>query len=309
MRSSWLDEGKPLTHTLIRTAAIPLTCLVLAILGLASVFAASASDEGPPGTIAEVRGTFVRDDGVEVAVSILVDTALADPHEALAQTAPGVVVADQQAGMAEAAHVRWMIWADEDIPVSLSYNPAGALGGVEAERALEYGIDTWNSAGGHRFRMQYDGRTDRSANACDTGAPQDFSLTITWGGNLPTGVLARTCAYTLQVPDGRQATEMDMTFSSKIKWTTADETPDDSYDFYSTMLHELGHVIGLDHSATEDAVMLARLGAGTQRRTLSSDDVAGIRALYPGPATPPSPSPTARPQLPLSLTVVGVGRD
>jgi hypothetical protein len=63
-----------------------------------------------------------------------------------------------------------------------------------------------------------------------------------------------------------------------------------SYDLESTFVHEIGHMLGLDHSGVLGATMQPRQGTnGTYdlpnftTRTLSSDDVAGVRALY-GPA-------------------------
>jgi len=60
-----------------------------------------------------------------------------------------------------------------------------------------------------------------------------------------------------------------------------------SYDLESTFVHEIGHLLGLEHSAVLGASMQPRQATnGTldlpylATRTLSSDDVAGIRAVY-----------------------------
>jgi hypothetical protein len=65
----------------------------------------------------------------------------------------------------------------------------------------------------------------------------------------------------------------------------------DSYDLESTFVHEIGHMLGLEHSGVLAASMQPRQGTngtynlpGITTRTLSSDDVAGIRAIY-GPRT------------------------
>ncbi|MCA1633387.1 MAG: matrixin family metalloprotease [Acidobacteria bacterium] len=60
-----------------------------------------------------------------------------------------------------------------------------------------------------------------------------------------------------------------------------------SYDLESTFVHEIGHMLGLEHSAVLAASMQPRQGVnGTfdlpaqAVRTLSSDDVAGLRSIY-----------------------------
>jgi hypothetical protein len=60
-----------------------------------------------------------------------------------------------------------------------------------------------------------------------------------------------------------------------------------SYDLESTFVHEIGHMLGLEHSGVLAASMQPRQGVnGTNNlpaqtvRTLSSDDIAGIRSIY-----------------------------
>ena len=53
-------------------------------------------------------------------------------------------------------------------------------------------------------------------------------------------------------------------------------------DLETVALHELGHALGLDHSADRSAVMFASYGG--IRRTLGQDDLNGIEALYGAPS-------------------------
>ena len=54
------------------------------------------------------------------------------------------------------------------------------------------------------------------------------------------------------------------------------------YDLGSIVTHELGHFLGLDHSADPDSTMAAGYEVGsTTQRTLELDDIAGVCATYP----------------------------
>ncbi len=56
----------------------------------------------------------------------------------------------------------------------------------------------------------------------------------------------------------------------------------DLIDLPSTMTHEIGHTIGLDHSSVHESTMFAVTDPGdTNKRTLSNDDIEGLCHIYP----------------------------
>lgn len=57
---------------------------------------------------------------------------------------------------------------------------------------------------------------------------------------------------------------------------------DVDFDLENTLTHELGHVLGLDHSADVEATMFASAPRGdVSKRTLHEDDVEGVCTVYP----------------------------
>lgn len=68
-------------------------------------------------------------------------------------------------------------------------------------------------------------------------------------------------------------------------WTWADgpdiNIPMGQTDIQGVATHEYGHALGLDHSLAPGATMQATFtGSGVSLRSISSDDIAGVRAIY-----------------------------
>lgn len=62
------------------------------------------------------------------------------------------------------------------------------------------------------------------------------------------------------------------------------DNPGDTFlmDLQSVLTHEIGHTVGLDHSSVAFATMAPYGGPGDiDKRTLESDDIAGLCTLYP----------------------------
>lgn len=87
-----------------------------------------------------------------------------------------------------------------------------------------------------------------------------------------------TLAQTYFPPPGSATISGDVQVNTAMNWAIGGA----GFDFYSVMLHETGHSLGLEHSVTASPVM-----SGTYRGVrsgLTADDIAGIQALY-GPRT------------------------
>ncbi|HJZ86124.1 MAG TPA: matrixin family metalloprotease [Polyangia bacterium] len=62
-------------------------------------------------------------------------------------------------------------------------------------------------------------------------------------------------------------------------------------DVQNTVTHEVGHLIGFDHSPDPESTMYADAPAGeTKKRDLTADDIQGVCDVYPN-GQPPPPAP------------------
>ncbi len=266
--------------------------------------------EAPEADLHEHTRTIERPNGSVLTVTALIDHNLADPVAAMDALVPGSVEPD--AGGGTGAFVLWRRWAASDLPVGVRYNPANAPAGVDGAVVTRRSIELWNAISGQSFRFAYEGETSTAVGACDTEETiLDGVTTLAWSTTMPLGILAQTCALaSVSCEKGAgvpRVIEADIRFSTLVNWSVVDVTAAGAYDYYSNSLHELGHVLGLDHTSVAGAVMLPSLRAGQQRRIPAEDDIAGVRALYGG--APGDPGGGGGPVCTVKVIVVGVARE
>jgi len=237
----------------------------------------------------------VRPSGEPVLLQFQV--AATSPEEALAAARsagdlliPGGTVAEPPPGVS-AQWARWgWSWDNNEIPVPVAYNPTEAPATVSPDAILA-GLTAWGSVETSVFAFRYAGITSNTASILSNGP--DGENVISW-----TSLdCARGCVLGLT---SKEAThEVDMLLNSNPEAATQ-AGASGTLDWRSVILHELGHMAGLEHScpapfgpctAAELAAVMHYQYKGTQRK-LEADDREGLAALYPLAAPPPPASPT-----------------
>jgi hypothetical protein len=160
---------------------------------------------------------------------------------------------------------------------------------AQFQTAVQRAFDTWHAVPNTATSSQFAGFTQAAPRADDGATTLGFQ-------NRPD--LDRTLAATNFIIDMTtgEIVESDIFFNSAFPWSTAEAGITGRYDVGSIAQHEIGHLLGLSHSAlgeTElrgggrgvlgsEAVMfpIAFSPGDINDRVLKADDIAGISDIY-----------------------------
>jgi Matrixin len=164
-----------------------------------------------------------------------------------------------------------LVW--DDSHVEQSYNPGGEP--APAESLLTATQASWSAVPGSDFAMSFGGVTSRCPSIvreCPGRQLLDGYNDVGWA-RLSGGTLGVTWSTT------GGADEADMALSTRVPWSTGCADVAGSFDLQTVLLHENGHVAGLDHASSTASVMYPFYQGA--RCSLSTLDQQAISALYP----------------------------
>ena len=182
-----------------------------------------------------------------------------------------------------------------------SFMAATITGGTldDVITAIENAANTWSNAGANfRFERGVDTTVTRfSVDRINEVFYSTEQNTVQMGGGRAYARITPT-TDNLTVDGDIAIFERDSHGTQTVLGVRDFPLPFES-DFESLMLHEFGHIVGLDHSEFGSAIMsTGGTGPGGLNRQLFSDDIAGIQFLYG--VAPPVPEPT-------SLAILALG--
>ncbi len=152
--------------------------------------------------------------------------------------------------------------------------------------AVTISFDEWNNVDCSRMQMNFAGTTSENAAEFNQGQNAENVNLVVWRDE-NWGQVASTQTFALTSvsynPNTGEIADADIELNAEIyKYSVTDPVEPSHVDLRNTLVHEIGHFVGLDHTGVREATMYASADIGeTDKRTLHQDDIDGLCHIYP----------------------------
>jgi hypothetical protein len=177
------------------------------------------------------------------------------------------------------------IWNIRSVPYSINTTnldlPESAV-----EPAVRAGADVWAAQSSASISLTYMGRSSQTATGND-------ALNLVVFRNASSG---SAIATTYWWSSGGRIIDADIVFwDAAFRFFSGSNGCSGGFYIEDIAAHEFGHALGLGHSDITGATMYPSVSScNAGNRTLESDDIAGVRFLYPPVSGLPSPVQSLR---------------
>lgn len=148
----------------------------------------------------------------------------------------------------------------------------------ETRWAIDYASRQWNNRTG-QTKLFHSATQHGEANKLPTHDNRNLITKMSLTGTRFADFLMVTGPVFKLYGSKYQICEVDIVINIDFPWRNNGSTA--GYDVQNVMTHELGHMLGLDHTDVAWATMIEGTNKGdTWKRTLEQDDLNGFNAIY-----------------------------
>lgn len=184
-------------------------------------------------------------------------------------------------------------WRDFPIRYFVTNSGVESVSGQQFQEAVSRAFAKWDAVESASFSTQFAGFTEATPRGGD-----DMSVLGFVNRSDQTRTLAAT-SFIVDLVDGR-IVESDIFFNSSFSWSVSQAGTPGQFDVESIAVHEIGHLLGLSHSAIGETELIsggrrviaaetvmfpiAFAAGNVADRELKADDIAGVTDIYGTPA-------------------------
>jgi len=177
------------------------------------------------------------------------------------------------------AYLRWDL-SSGPIRVSLDSKGSADLPVGVIEKSLQRALTAWEDITRQNLKFEYQGMT--SGHSADA---QDHINLVQWvekDWQYSTYAIGIT-SYSYYLDDPPTIIDADIQMNGQnYRWAVSNADNENKIDVEETLIHEIGHLLGLSHTSTAKAQMFPYL-AGHPTHAVTIDDRAAVRFLYGTP--------------------------
>ena len=176
-------------------------------------------------------------------------------------------------------------WRQQCVPWKVSERASDHLSVDEIHEVVTQAFGAWEAVDESFIRFEDHGSTSLESVSLEHGVGENI---VVWHGEGQWPYALHVVGLTSLTydTDTGQIMDADIEMNGDDYRFAINGSPD-SYDAQQSLTHEIGHLLGLDHSVDTDAVMFAESQPGeTHKRVLKPDDIEGLKFNHPVSATP-----------------------